>query len=114
MRGALLALVVALAPALAVRVAWLSPASGVYQEGRTLRLEVRVSPDPGERILEVRAVALPSGKWVMDSRPGSGGGVVLRYWDTTGFAGTTALRLEVAYMGGRGDTAYAILPVQIV
>jgi hypothetical protein len=114
MRGALLALVVALAPALAVRVAWLSPAPGVYQEGRTLRLEVRVSPDPGERILEVRAVALPSGKWVMDSRPGSGGGVVLRYWDTTGFAGTTALRLEVAYMGGRGDTAYAILPVQIV
>jgi hypothetical protein len=114
MRGALLAMVVALAPALAVRVAWLSPAPGVYQEGRTLRLEVRVSPDPGERILEVRAVALPSGKWVMDSRPGSGGGVVLRYWDTTGYAGTTALRLEVAYMGGRGDTAYAILPVQIV
>ena len=113
MKRALLLLVVALSSALAVRVEWLSPAPGVYQEGRTLRLEVRVSPDPGERILGIRAVALPSGKWVMDARPGQAGGVVLRYWDTTGYAGTTALRLEVEYMGPRSGTAYALLPLQV-
>jgi len=109
----LLLLMVALPPALAVRVEWLSPAPGVYPEGRTLRLEVRVSPDPGERILGLRAVALPSGRWVMDARPGSSGGVVLRYWDTTGYGGTTALRLEVEYMGPRSGTAYALLPLQV-
>ncbi|BDG18850.1 hypothetical protein TthSNM11_10530 [Thermus thermophilus] len=99
----------ALLPALAVRVEWLSPRPGVYPEGRVLVVEARVEPEPGERVLEVRGVALPSGREVFRTTSLQ----VKRYWDTTGFGGTTALRLEVDYTGGKTGTAYALLALQV-
>ncbi|GGM99609.1 hypothetical protein GCM10007092_11940 [Thermus composti] len=99
----------ALLPALAVRVAWLSPRPGVYPEGRVLVVEARVEPEPGERVLEVRGVALPSGREVFRTTSLQ----VKRYWDTTGFGGTTALRLEVDYTGEKTGTAYALLALQV-
>jgi hypothetical protein len=103
----------ALLPAFAVRVEWLSPRPGPYPEGRILKVAARVVPEEGERILSVRAVALPSGKGVLEADPGGAGGVVERYWDTQGFGGTTALRLEVGYTGTKTGTAYALLPVAV-
>lgn len=96
-------------PALAVRVAWLSPRPGTYPEGRVLVVEARVEPEPGERVLEVRGVALPSGREVFRTTSLQ----VKRYWDTGGFGGTTALRLEVDYTGGKTGTAYALLALQV-
>lgn len=102
-----------LASALAVRVEWVSPSPQTVDEGRVVRLEVRVWPDPGESILSVRAVALPSGRLILESRPGVRGGTVMRYWDTTGFGGTRAVQLLVEYTGAKTGTATAFLPVQV-
>uniref|UniRef100_A0A7C5RE53 Uncharacterized protein n=1 Tax=Thermus caliditerrae TaxID=1330700 RepID=A0A7C5RE53_9DEIN len=113
MRGLLVLLAFLLAQAWAVRVEWLSPRPGVYEEGRVVRLAARVVPEQGESVLLVRAVALPSGRVLLESRPGLRGGEVARYWDTTGFGGTQAVRLEVAYTGVRSGTAYALLPVGV-
>ncbi|GLV48724.1 MULTISPECIES: hypothetical protein [unclassified Thermus] len=113
MRSFLFLLPLLLAPAWAVRVEWLSPRPGVYEEGRVVRLAARVVPEEGESVLQVRAVALPSGRVVLESRPGLKGGEVARYWDTTGFGGTQAVRLEVAYAGARSGTAYALLPLGV-
>ncbi|MDM7325073.1 MAG: hypothetical protein P3W93_008895 [Thermus sp.] len=102
-----------LSAALAVRVEWVSPRPGVLDEGRVVRLEARVWAEPGETILGVRAVALPSGRTILDSRPGAMGGQVMRYWDTTGFGGTQGVQLQVQYMGAKTGTAYAFLPLQV-
>jgi len=114
MKGAwAVSLVLAASLAFAVRVEWLTR-PGTYVEGQTVRVEARIIAEEGERIGEVRGVALPSGREVFSSMPGRRGGTLLRYWDTTGYGGTTALRLEVSYMGRAGTgTAYAVLPVSI-
>jgi hypothetical protein len=92
-----------------VRVEWLSPGPGAYPEGRVLLVEARVVPEPGERVLLVRGVALPSGREVFRTTSLQ----VKRYWDTGGFGGTTALRLEVDYTGERTGTAHALLPLRV-
>ncbi|MEN2982798.1 MAG: hypothetical protein ABDH20_09840 [Thermus sp.] len=97
-------------PAWAVRVEWLSPRPGTYDEGRVVRLEVRVVPEAKETILSARGIALPSGKEVFFL---AGGGTISRYWDTTGYGGTTALRLEVEYAGEGRGVAYATLPLSV-
>ncbi|WP_114313600.1 hypothetical protein [Thermus caldifontis] len=109
----ILLLALAIAPAWAVRVEWISPAPQVLDEGRVVRLEVGVWAEPGESIISVKAVALPSGRPILESRPGIKGGVVSRYWDTTGFGGTRAVQLLVEYTGAKTGTAYAFLPVQV-
>ncbi len=92
-----------------MRVEWLSPRPGAYPEGRVLEVAARVVPEPGERVLEVRGVALPSGREVFRTTSLQ----VKRYWDTGGFGGTTALRLEVDYTGEKTGTAYALLALQV-
>ncbi|ULR39734.1 hypothetical protein [Thermus sp. NEB1569] len=113
MKRLALVLLLSLSSALAVKVEWVSPSPQILDEGRVVRLEVRVWPDPGESILSVRAVALPSMKPILESRPGARGGVVARYWDTTGFGGTRGVQLMVEYTGVKTGTAYAFLPVQV-
>ncbi|WP_038043785.1 hypothetical protein [Thermus tengchongensis] len=54
-------------------------------------------------------MALPSGREVFRTTSLQ----VKRYWDTGGFGGTTALRLEVDYTGEKTGTAYALLALQV-
>jgi len=103
----------AVSSAFAVRVEWLTRPK-TYVEGQTVRVEARVTPEADEWIWEVRVVALPSGKSIFVTQPGKRGGTALGYWNTTGYGGTTALRLEVSYSGRAGNgTAYALLPVSV-
>ena len=113
MKRVVFALLLAMASAWAVKVEWVSPSPQVVDEGRVVRLEVRVWPDAGESIMRVKAVAIPSGKPIFESQPGLRGGTVMRYWDTTGFGGTRAVQLLVEYTGAKTGTAYALLALQV-